>query len=159
MITKTIPISTRTVISYAMKRDILLWIWSKVNGNWDNNMIRVSQWRKSHCRTNTSVGRKKQIQMSRTVRITVWDPNWKVNNLNKVAWNRKNITEFTRSISSTKMGKPGLMMDVKVSKDKTSSRWVDQENLIHVRRNRIKNRAQRRRRWSIEEKKVRHRLK
>ena len=56
MITKTIPISTRIV---AMKRGIPLWIWWKVNGNWDNNTIKVSQWRESHCRTNTSIRRKK----------------------------------------------------------------------------------------------------
>ena len=55
MITKTVPISTRIVISYAMKRGIPLWIWWKVNGNWDNNMIRISQWRESRCRINTSV--------------------------------------------------------------------------------------------------------
>ena len=59
MIMKTTPISTRTVISYAMKQGILLWISWKVNENWDNNMIRISQWRESHCRTNTSVRRKK----------------------------------------------------------------------------------------------------
>ena len=43
MITKTILISTRIVISYAMKRGIPLRIWWKANGNWDNNMIRISQ--------------------------------------------------------------------------------------------------------------------
>ena len=59
MILKTIPISTRIVISYAMKRDIPFWVSQKVNGNWDNNMIRISQWRESHCRTNTSVRRNK----------------------------------------------------------------------------------------------------
>ena len=73
-----------------------------------------------------------------------------------IIWDTKIITEFTRSISSTRIGKPVLMMDVKVSKDKNISRWVDRENLIYVRWNRIKNRAQRWRRWSIEEKKVRH---
>ena len=31
------------------------------------------------------------------------------------------------------------MMDVKVSEDKHISRWVDRENLIYVRRNRIEN--------------------
>ena len=36
-------------------------------------------------------------------------------------------------ISSTRIGKPVLMMDVKVSKDKHISRWVDQENLSYVR--------------------------
>ena len=42
MITKTIPISPRIVISTAMKQDILLLIWRKVNGNWDNSLIRIS---------------------------------------------------------------------------------------------------------------------
>ena len=59
MITKTIPISMRIVISYAMKQGITLLIWWKVNGNWDNNTIRISQWRESHCRTNASTRRKK----------------------------------------------------------------------------------------------------
>ena len=59
MITKIISISTRIVISYAMKRGISLWIWWIVNGNWDKNMIGISQWRESHCRTNTSVRRNK----------------------------------------------------------------------------------------------------
>ena len=59
MTTKTISINTRLVINYVMKRGIPLWIWWKVDGNWDNNMIRISQWRESHCRTNTSVRSKK----------------------------------------------------------------------------------------------------
>ena len=81
MITKTIPISTRIVITYAVKRGIPLWIWGKVNENWDNNMIRISQWKESHCRTNTSIRRKKEIQKSmseesqsgiRVVKLTIW---------------------------------------------------------------------------------------
>ena len=52
------PISTRIVISYVMKWGILLWIWWKVDGNW-NNMIRISWWRESHCRTSTSIRGKK----------------------------------------------------------------------------------------------------
>ena len=43
------------------------------------------------------------------------------------------ITEFTRSISSTIISKPVLMMDVNVPKDKHTSRGVDRENLIYVR--------------------------
>ena len=89
------------------------------------------------------------------MRIIVWHPSRKVNHLNKVIWDRKIITEFTRSISSTRIGKPVLMMDIKVSKDKNISRWVDRENLIYVRWNRIKNRAPSWRRWSVEEKEVR----
>ena len=109
-------------------------------------MIIISQCRESHWRVNTSIRRKKEIQKSRAMRITVWDPSKKVNHLSKVIWDKKIITEFTRSISSTRIGKPVLMMDVKVSKDK-NSRWVDQENLIYVRWNRIKNCAQSWRRW------------
>ena len=125
--------------SYTMKRGIPLGIRWKVNGNWDNHKIRISQWKESHCRTNTSVRRKKEIQKSRTMRITVWDPSRKFNHLSKVIWDRKITTVFTRSICSTRIGKPVPMMDVKVSKDKNISRWVDREKLIYIRRNRIKN--------------------
>ena len=34
---KTVPISTRIVISYVMKQVVLLWIWWKVKENWDKN--------------------------------------------------------------------------------------------------------------------------
>ena len=46
---------------------------------------------------------------------------------------RSVITEFTRSVSSNRIGKPVLMMDIKVSKDKKNSRWIDQEKLIYLR--------------------------
>ena len=84
-----------------------------------NYMIRISGWRESHCKTNTSIRRKKEIQKSRTIRITVWDPSRNVNHLSKVIWARKIINEFTRLISSTRTGKLVLMMNVKVSKDRT----------------------------------------
>ena len=68
-------------------------------------------------------------QKSRTARITVWDPNRKVNHLSKVVCDIKIITEFTKSISSTRIGKP-ILMNIKVFKDKHfSRRWVDGENL------------------------------
>ena len=85
MITKTFSISTKIVISNAMKGIILLWIWWKVNGNWDN-MIRMFQWRESLCRTNALIGRNIEIQKSRTVRITVWDPSRKVAGNNLTIW-------------------------------------------------------------------------
>ena len=58
MIRNLIPIS-RIVISHAMKRGILFGVYWKVNRSWENNMIRISQWRESHCRTNTSIRKKK----------------------------------------------------------------------------------------------------
>ena len=81
---------------------------------------------------------KNWIQKSRTVKITVRDLSRKTDYLGKVAWDRKIIAEFTRSISSTRIGKPVLTMDVKLFKKKHTSRWVDWENLIYVRWNRIR---------------------
>ena len=42
------------------------------------------QWRESHSRTNTIVRRKKEIQKSMIVMVTVRDPIRKVNHLSKV---------------------------------------------------------------------------
>ena len=104
LITKTIPISTRIVKCYAMKYwGILLWIWWKVNRNWNNNMIRISQWRKSHCRTNTSVTRKKSKRAGlweslsgiRVWKLTIWVRSFEI---------KKSIIEFTMSISSPRIG-------------------------------------------------------
>ena len=52
-------ISTRIVISYGMKQDILFYVWWKVNGDWDKYMIRFSQWMESNYRTNISFRKNK----------------------------------------------------------------------------------------------------
>ena len=44
---------------------------------------------------------------------------------NKKYWAWKSITEFTRSISTTIIGQPVFMTDVKVSQDKYISRCVE----------------------------------
>ena len=62
--------------------------------------------------------------------ITVWDLSRKVNHLSKVIWDRKFITEFTSLISSTRIGKPALMMDVKVFKDKTADGLMERTSPI-----------------------------
>ena len=102
IITKTVPINTRIVTGYAMKRGIPFFVWWNVNGNWDNHMIQISQWKESHCRTNTSV--RKLIQKSRAVRVIVKNPTRKTKHLSKVIWDRNIIAEFTWSISSTRVG-------------------------------------------------------
>ena len=43
------------------------------------------------------------------------------------------MTDLTGSISTTRIGKPVLLMDVKASKDKQNKRWIDRENLIYIR--------------------------
>ena len=55
MITKTIPISMRIVVSSGLKWGIPSWVWQKVNGDWESNMIRISQSRENDCRTSTSI--------------------------------------------------------------------------------------------------------
>ena len=52
------------------------------------------------------------------MRITVWDPSRKVNHLSEVICDRKIITEFTRLISSTRIGKPVLIWTLKSPKTK-----------------------------------------
>ena len=59
------------------------------------------------------------------MRVTVRDPRRNVNHLNKFVSHKKYITEFIRSISSTRISQPVVSMEVKVSKDKYISRWVD----------------------------------
>ena len=137
MITKTIPISMRIVISYAMKWGsyISLWRYLLFSFHMETETTTWSEFpNEGKAIVVEQILVSEKINKSKRAGITVW----KVNHQSKVIWDRKFITEFTRSISSTRVGKPVLMMDVKVSKDK-NSRWVDQENLIYVRWNRIKN--------------------
>ena len=51
-------------------------------------MIKITQWKEIHCKTNTSVKRKKEIQQTRTMRVTVRDHSYslsrKVNHLSNV---------------------------------------------------------------------------
>ena len=79
IITKTIPISTKIVMSYVMERIFPFWVWWKVNGDWDRNMLRNLQWRESHCRTNTSNIKGKYIQKNRAMKS-------KVHHFIKVTW-------------------------------------------------------------------------
>ena len=90
MIMQTVPISNRTGISCGMKKGISLWVWRKVNENWDN-VIRIFQWRGSHCRS-TSTRKKKQIQKCQAVRVIVWDLSrkvfWVENSMSKENYDR-----------------------------------------------------------------------
>ena len=75
---KTIPVSTRIVISYTMKRGTTFWLWRKVNENWDNNMIRISQWIQSQSRANTSASKNKEAGLWESqsgiwvAKLTIW---------------------------------------------------------------------------------------
>ena len=125
--------------------------WWEVNGNWETETT-TSEFPNGGKAIVKQILASEERNKSKRAGLwdTVWDLSRKVNHLSKVISDRKIITEFTRSISFTRIGKPVAMMDVKVFKDKNISRWVDWKNLIYVRWNRIKNRAKKRRRWLIE---------
>ena len=112
IMTNTDAITTRIVINYAIKQGILFPVGQKVSGNWDNNMIRMVEWKESLCRTNTGVRGKKEIQKKRTVRVRVRDASRKVNHMKKVICDRKFTTEFIMSISSMRIGSPVLRINV-----------------------------------------------
>ena len=59
------------------------------------------------------------------MKATIWNPSRKINHQSKVISDRKIITELTKLISSIRISKQILMMDIKVSKDKNISRWVN----------------------------------
>ena len=113
MITKNVPISSRIVRSYTMKWGIPFRVCWKVSGKWDKNMIWIPQWKESHCRANASIRRKKEIQKSRILRVTIRDPSRKVNHPINIISNIKVITEFTRSICSTEKVSQSLTWTLK----------------------------------------------
>ena len=117
-----------------------------MESQWKLRQQHDQNW-ESHCKTNTSVRRKKK---SKTARLWEWQSGIWVGKLTIWVRSYEIMTEFTRSISFTRIDKRHK------SKDKHICRWVDQGNLIYVRWNRIKNHAQRWRRWLMEEKEVRH---
>ena len=153
MIMKIAPTSTKVIISCVRKRGIPFWVWRKVNGNWYKNMIMISQWRSSHCITNTSVRKKKEIEKSRTMRVTVIVPSRKVNNHSKVVWDYNNVPQVYQChqnwLASPCDGRESPLRQM---------HWqmVDWEYLIFVRWSSIKNRGQRGRRWSMEGTEIRH---
>ena len=80
-------------------------VLSLLESQWKvNNIIKTLQFREIHCRTNTSIRKKKEIQKTRTLRVTVKDPSRKFISLSKVIWDRRIMTEFTRSASSNRIG-------------------------------------------------------
>ena len=62
MITKNVPISTIIVISYAIKWDIPLGIWWKVNGNWDITWSEVPNGEKVIVEQILGIRRKKKTK-------------------------------------------------------------------------------------------------
>ena len=80
MIKKTVPFR-KSIIKYCALI-IYLRVWRKVNGNWDNNWIRISEERERQCRTNTRVKRNKYIQ-KRNPR-TIWEKAFRIKDKNRV---------------------------------------------------------------------------
>ena len=116
MLMKTIPISTRIAISYAMEQDISFSVWRKVNGNWDNNMIKISQGREGNCKSNATKERKKSKRaglggsqsVTQVEKLTIWVRSFEI-----------------RAVRSWMLKSP---------KTKHISTWVDWEYLIYVKK-------------------------
>ena len=103
MITKDIPISMRIVISYTLKEDIPFWDWRKVMETETTTWSEFPNGRKA---TVEQILASEEINKSKTagLRVTVRDLSGKVYHMSKVIWDRKSITEFTRCISSIRIG-------------------------------------------------------
>ena len=78
MITKTVTISTRIVTSYTIS------FRRKANWNWGNNMIRISRWMRSLCRTNTCVRRWEWQSGIRVGKLTIWVRSFEIEKLKPV---------------------------------------------------------------------------
>ena len=125
MITETIPISPRIVISYAMKRSISCFdfdgksmetettTWSKFT---NVREVIVEQILASEERNKPKkVGRWESHLGVRVAKLTIWVRSFEI----------KIITEFTRSISSS-IGWSVYMTDVNIFKDKDIRWWVNE---------------------------------
>ena len=116
MLMKTIPISTRIVTSYAMEPDIPFSVWRKVNGNWDNNMIKISQGSEGHCKSNATIESKKSKRaglggsqsVTQVEKLTIWVRSFEI-----------------RAVRSWMLKSP---------KTKHICTWVDWENVIYVKK-------------------------
>lgn len=83
MIMKTVPTGTRIIVSRARK-EISLFEFEKnqlkLRQHYDPNL----KMEGNHCRTNTRVRSRKEIQKSRAVLVTVRDPGGNANHLSKI---------------------------------------------------------------------------
>ena len=97
------------------ERGIARWTWWKVNGNW-NNIIRISEWRESHCR--------KIIlpeERNKSKRAGLWQLQSGIRAGTLTIWVRlfeiwKTVTA-TISIGSTKIGCKSLWLTLKSPKE------------------------------------------
>ena len=72
VITKNVPISTRIAKIYSIKWGTLLWIWWKVNGNWNTTWSDVPNGGKVIAEQILASEERKKSKI-RTMIITVWD--------------------------------------------------------------------------------------
>ena len=162
IITKTVLISTRIVISYTMKVSLMRsqWILREQHRHISeiitktvlistriviSYMMKVSlmgsQWilREQHGHNFPMKGKPSEDR-NKCKRAELWESQSNIQEEKLTIWVRpyEILTKFTRSTSSTRPSMSVLIMDVKVSKDKHIGIWIDWKKLIYVRWNRIK---------------------
>ena len=148
MIMKTVPISTKIVISYVMKWDIPLWIDKKSMETETTTWSEFPNGGKAIAQQ--IIPSKERNKPNRTACITVWGLSRKINHLSKVVWDYKsyNRVHHIYQFQQNRLTSPH-------DGQKHTSRCIDQENPIYVRWNRTKNSAYIQRRWLTEENKIR----
>ena len=77
-------------------RGIAFYVCWEVNGNWDNNMIKISKRRESHCRTNTS------LKINKSKRARIWQSKSRIREGKLTIWVR------LFEIEKLKQSSPGL---------------------------------------------------
>ena len=126
VIPKTVPISTRIVKSYAMK-------WG-IHYEFDGKSMETETTTWSEF-PNEGKPIVEQIlaseERNKSKKSGIWESQSGIRVGKLTIWARS--FEFTRTIGYSRIGYPVLMMNVRVSKDKKISRWVDRVNLIYVR--------------------------
>ena len=79
-----------------MESGISFWVRTKINGNWDNKMIRTSEWRENYWRTN-----KRSEEINKSKRAELWKSHSvesrKVSHLSNVVWCKKIYNKINRN--------------------------------------------------------------
>ena len=86
MVEFTLPISTTIVIGCVMKRPIILWVWRKVNGSWENNTIKIFQ---SGNTVEKILGLEEINSNKKTYKCHSQISKWESQSMSKIVWDKR----------------------------------------------------------------------
>ena len=82
---KTAPTGTRIVINYAMRWAISCWVWGKVNGNLDNNMIKISLATEEINKSKKKTGLWESLSEIQVGKLTIWIRSFEIEKLQQIS--------------------------------------------------------------------------